>query len=50
MLKILLADDDQVVLDGIRLLLRKKEYDLEIHEARNGQIALNILKGTPIDI
>lgn len=50
MLKILLADDDQVAINGIRLLLSKKNYDLEILEARNGQIALDLLQETPIDI
>ena len=50
MLKILLADDDQVAINGIRLLLNKKNYSLEILEARNGQIALDILRKTPIDI
>lgn len=50
MLKILLVDDDQVAINGVRLLLSKKNYDFEILEARNGRIALDILQDTPIDI
>lgn len=50
MLRILLTDDDQVALNGIRMLLSKKDYNLEILDARNGKIALDILQETPIDI
>ena len=50
MLKILLADDDQVAIQGVRLLLNKRNYNFEIYEAENGQSALQILQETHIDI
>ena len=50
MLKILIVEDDLIAINGIRLLLSKKNYDLEIFEARNGKLALEILENTPIDI
>ena len=54
-IKLLLTDDHQMILDGIRSLLRK-ETDIEIiAEATNGKTALEILEqqtknNTPIDI
>ncbi len=54
-IKLLFTDDHQMILDGIRSLLRK-ETDIEIvAEATNGKIALEILEqqtknNTPIDI
>ena len=50
MLKILLTDDNQIAINGLRLLLSKRKYDFEIYEASNGQLALDILRETPIDI
>lgn len=54
-IKLLLVDDHQMLLDGIRSLLRK-ETDIEIiAEATNGKIALEILQqqanlNNPIDV
>lgn len=54
-IKVLITDDHQMLLDGIRSLLRK-ENDIEIvAEATNGKTALEILQkqaenNTPIDV
>lgn len=50
MLNILLADDDQLAIDGVRLLLSRKNYELEIFESKNGKFAQDILREHPIDI
>lgn len=50
MLKILLTDDNQIAINGLRLLLSEKKYDFEIYEASNGQMAMDILREIPIDI
>ncbi len=50
MLTILLVDDQQIVRDGVRLLLQKKDYGLHILEAENGQTAVQLLRKNRVDI
>lgn len=50
MLKILLVDDERLVRDGVKLLLSKKAYDLEILEAENGREAETLLQTVHVDI
>lgn len=50
MLRILLVDDEQIERDGIRRLLDKQGFQLEVLEAENGEEALEILGSTTIDI
>jgi DNA-binding NarL/FixJ family response regulator len=49
-LKILIADDHQMFIDGIRSLLRNEKQFEFVGEASNGVEALAFIKGTPIDI
>lgn len=48
-MKCLIVDDDKFERDGLIFLLKNKFFDLEILEARNGKIALEILKESDID-
>ena len=50
MLKILLVDDERTERQGIRYLIRKFEFPLEVSEAGNGKIALEYLQKHPVDI
>jgi DNA-binding NarL/FixJ family response regulator len=49
-LRILIADDHQMFIDGIRSLLRNEKQFEFVGEASNGIEALAFLKGTPVDI
>lgn len=50
MIKIVLADDHQIVLDGLKMLLHE-EYNIElVGEAINGKEVINILETRPVDI
>lgn len=50
MIKILIADDHQLVIDGIKLMLVEQD-DIEcVAEANNGEEVMKILKNTAIDI
>jgi DNA-binding NarL/FixJ family response regulator len=49
-LRILIADDHKMFIDGIRSLLRNEKQFEFVGEASDGQEALDILKGTPADI
>ena len=44
MRKILIADDERIERQGIRSLLERKDYNLEILEASNGKEALEIAR------
>ena len=50
MLKILIADDEDIERDGIIFLLKKFQYDFEIIEAKNGKQAYFYLQENHIDI
>lgn len=50
MLKILLVDDEKEEREGIRFLIEKFDFPLEISEAANGEIALQFIKSNPVDI
>ncbi len=47
--KVLVVDDDRISRQGIIFLLNSMNYEFEIHEAANGQKALECLKNTEID-
>jgi DNA-binding NarL/FixJ family response regulator len=48
--KILIVDDHQMFIDGLKSLLRKQETFIVVAEALNGNEALEILKTNKIDI
>jgi DNA-binding NarL/FixJ family response regulator len=48
--KILIVDDHQMFIDGLKSLLRKQETFIVAAEALNGQEALDIIEKQPIDI
>lgn len=48
-MKCLIVDDDKFERDGLKFLLKRKYFDLKILEARNGEIALDILKQNDLD-
>ena len=48
--KILIADDERIERQGIRSLLERKDYNLEILEASNGKEALEIARSQKPDI
>jgi len=50
LIRILVVDDEKIERDGILFLLRKRNIDLDILEAANGQDALAILEKEPVDI
>ena len=50
MRKILIADDERIERQGIRSLLERKDYNLEILEAGNGKEALEIARSQKPDI
>lgn len=50
MRKILIADDERIERQGIRSLLERKDYNLEILEASNGKEALEIARSQKPDI
>ncbi len=47
---IVLADDHQLVIDGLRLLLSSRPEWIIQGEARNGAELLDLLKSTPCDL
>lgn len=49
-LKILITDDNSYVRDGIKLSLRKENWQTTIDEARNGLEAVNLIKVNDYDI
>jgi DNA-binding NarL/FixJ family response regulator len=49
-MKILIADDHQLVIDGLKLMLAEATDMLCIAEANNGQEVLNILAHTKVDV
>lgn len=50
MIKLLIADDHQLVIDGIKLMLAEQD-DIEcVAEAKNGEEVIQILKNTAIDV
>ena len=48
--RILLVDDDHNERDGLRFLIEREKYPLQIIEASNGKRALEIIRQEPIDI
>lgn len=50
MIKVLIADDHQIVLDGIRAFLEKENNIEVVAEALNGREVLKTLENTPVDI
>jgi len=50
MIKILIADDHRLVIDGLLLMLREAEEMQCIGEAANGREALALLANTPTDV
>ena len=48
--KILIVDDHQMFIDGLKSILRKQEHFHVVAEALNGEAALEILKNQKIDI
>lgn len=49
-IRVLLVDDHQIVIDGIKALLRKAKHIEIVGEALNGQEALTVLESMPIDL
>ncbi len=49
-IKLLIADDHQVVQDGIKLLLRKTDSIEILGTSNNGQEAIDFIKLNPIDV
>lgn len=50
MIKVLLADDHQIVTDGLRSIL-EKETDMQVvGDARNGREVIRLLEKTPADV
>ena len=49
-IKLLIADDNQIMIDGIKKLLLEKQNDYLIKEARNGEKAMEIIKNHKVDI
>lgn len=51
MIKVLIADDEPFIRDGLRVIINWEEYGFKIcEEAANGKEALEILKTTTIDL
>ncbi|MFN0216865.1 MAG: response regulator [Saprospiraceae bacterium] len=50
MIKILIADDHRLVIDGLMLMLGESEDILCVGEAANGREALALLETTPADV
>ena len=50
MIKILIVDDHQLVIDGIKLMIDEEDEMTMVAEAHNGQEAVNILANKEIDI
>jgi two-component system response regulator YesN len=50
MATILIVDDEKIERDGIKLLIEKFKYDLQVIEAENGEKALEYIRAYPIDI
>jgi DNA-binding NarL/FixJ family response regulator len=50
MIKVLLADDHQIVLDGLKVLLQEESHIDLVGEANTGKQALQIMETKPVDI
>lgn len=50
MYKILIVDDEKNEREGLIRLIRRYQYDLEIHQAANGEEALKVFEQETIDI
>ncbi len=50
MISVVLADDQQMFIDGLRVLLEKHNDINIVGEATNGHQVINILKNQPVDI
>ncbi|MGZ9585631.1 response regulator transcription factor [Paenibacillus marinisediminis] len=50
MFTILIVDDEKIERDGIKLLIEKYKYDLQVIEAENGEKALEYIRSYPVDI
>jgi DNA-binding NarL/FixJ family response regulator len=49
-LKIVIADDHQMFIDGVRSLLSKEKELIFVHEAANGEDALSFIRKNEIDL
>ena len=50
MIKILIVDDHQLVIDGIRLMIENESEMIVVGEAHNGKEAIEIIKDLNVDI
>jgi len=50
MIKVLIADDHRLVIDGLLLMLAEEKDFQCVGEAANGQAALDLLESTPTDV
>lgn len=50
MKKLLIVDDERIEREGIKMLLKSTDYDIEIVEASNGKVASQILLEQDIDL
>ncbi len=50
MYKFLIVDDEKIERDGIKLLVKKYNLELEIAEAENGRTALDYIKNNHVDV
>ncbi len=50
MIRIILADDHQIVLDGLKMLIHEEENIQLVGEAINGKEVISILEREPVDI
>lgn len=50
MYRILIVDDELIEREGIKYLIKKYQYEMEIFEAEDGENALEYIKNNPVDI
>ncbi len=50
MIKVLIADDHRLVIDGLLLMMQEVDDVICVGEANNGQEALDLLANTPVDV
>lgn len=50
MYKVLVVDDEKLERDGIKLLIKKYNLELDVSEAENGRTALEHIRNNPVDI
>lgn len=50
MYRILIVDDEKIERNGIKFLLNRMKFEVEIAEAENGKTAIEYLKNNKTDI